>query len=107
MDLRVFFQKIKQVEREIAPEHVVMTSLETPDGGVAGKTTEVTRAVAARLIVEGKAQLASVEETELHFKSQAALRQEAEELALSQKITINLVPQGADAQRLTKKPPKD
>ena len=62
MDLRVFYQKIRKVELEIADSHVVVVSLETPDGGKPGVKTEVTRENAARMIVEGSARLASKSE---------------------------------------------
>lgn len=41
----------------------VVISRATPDGGRAGVKTELPRAVAARLIAEGKADLADPEET--------------------------------------------
>ena len=63
MDLRVFYQKIRQLEQEIEEPHVVVVSLETPDGGKPGVKTEVTRENAARMVVEGRARLASSSET--------------------------------------------
>lgn len=62
MDLRVFFQKVRQQEKEIPGSHAVVVSTETPDGGRPGQTAEVARRVAARMIVEGKARLATPEE---------------------------------------------
>jgi hypothetical protein len=59
MDLKVYYRKIRIVEAEIADADVVMISLETPDGGRAGVATEVRRRLAAKLVVEGKARLAS------------------------------------------------
>ena len=59
MDLRAYYQKIRQIEAEIREDSVVMVSLETPDGGRAGIRTEVPRAVAARMIADQKADLAS------------------------------------------------
>lgn len=64
MDLRAYYQKIRQVEAEMADAAVVIVSRETVDGGRGGMKTEVTRAVAARLIVEEKADLATPEEAE-------------------------------------------
>ncbi len=62
MDLRVFFQKVRQLEKEIAGSHAVVVSNETPDGGRPGQISEVAKGVAARMIVEGKARLATPEE---------------------------------------------
>ena len=58
MDLRIFYQKMRKLEQEIVGAHVIVVSLETPDGGKPGVKTEVTRANAALLIVEGRARLA-------------------------------------------------
>ncbi len=33
MDLRMFYQKLRKIEQEIADPHVVVVSHETPDGG--------------------------------------------------------------------------
>ena len=62
MDLRAYYQKIRRIEAELKEESVVMVSLETPEGGKAGTRTEVPRPLAARLVVDGKAELASPEE---------------------------------------------
>jgi hypothetical protein len=67
MEVRVFYQKLRSVERSINEPHVVVVSLETPDGGKAGVRTEVARADAAKLIVEGRARLASAEESKEHY----------------------------------------
>src|SRR4051794_21196324 len=58
MDIRMYFQKIRETERNIQDPYVVVVSLETPEGGKPGRTTEVSRASAAQLIVEGKVRLA-------------------------------------------------
>lgn len=62
MDLRIYFQKMRAIESGIPEPFVVVSSLDTPDGGRAGRLTEVARVVAAQLVVEAKARLASDEE---------------------------------------------
>lgn len=69
MDLRIFYQKVRKVEQEITEPHVVMVSLETPDGGKPGIKTEVSRESASRLIVEGRARLASKGEAAEFFRA--------------------------------------
>jgi len=64
MDVRLYFQKVRFAEAELKEPFVIVASLDTPDGGKAGALTEVTRFAAARLIVDGKARAASVEEAE-------------------------------------------
>jgi len=66
VDLRAFYQKIRQLETEIPGSHAVVVSNETPDGGRAGRISEVPKALAARMIVEGKARLATAEESTRH-----------------------------------------
>ena len=62
MDLRVYYQKIRKIEAELKDPEVVIVSRETPDGGKRGMKSEVPRSVAARLISDEKADLASPEE---------------------------------------------
>jgi hypothetical protein len=65
MDLRAYYQKIRKLEAEILDPFVVVSSRETPDGGKAGVKTDVPRSLAARLIVEDRAEMASPEEAAL------------------------------------------
>ena len=91
MDLRMFYQKLKKAEQEITDPHVVVVSEETPDGGKAGQKTEVPRSIAARLLVEGRARLASIEEAAGFRTAADQARQEAEQRSLAQKIQVNVV----------------
>jgi hypothetical protein len=63
MDLRVYYRKLRKIEAEIPEPYVVVVSRETPDGGKPGVKTDVPRSLAAKLIVEDQATLASPEET--------------------------------------------
>src|SRR5271165_1432091 len=94
MDLRVYYQKLRNVEQEIVDEHVVMVSQETPDGGKAGQKTEVNRAVAAMMIVEGRARLANKEEAAQFQKSVAEARRGAEQAAMAGKLQVNVISEG-------------
>ena len=62
MDLLAYYEKIRKIEALIETVFAVVTSRTTPDGGQAGVKTELPRALAARLIAEGKADLANPEE---------------------------------------------
>jgi len=91
MDLRVFFQKLRKIEQEIVDQHVVVISHETPDGGRAGRLAEVSRSNAARLILEGHAQLATAEEAaEFRAAARKAL-EEAQQRLLADKVHINVI----------------
>lgn len=70
MDLRIFFHKIRKLEQEIGDHHVVVVSLETQDGGRPGIRTEVSRENASRMIVEGRARLATKGEAAEYLKTQ-------------------------------------
>ncbi len=63
MDVRIYFQKLRKIEAAIPEPYVVVVSRETPDGGKPGVKTDVPRSLAAKLIVEDQATLASPEET--------------------------------------------
>ena len=68
MDLRMFFHKVRKLEQEINDRHVVVVSLETPDGGKPGIRTEVSRENASRMIVDGRARLANKGEAADYLK---------------------------------------
>jgi hypothetical protein len=91
MDLRVFFQKLRKIEQEIADPHVVVVSHETPDGGRAGQLAEVSRSTAARLILEGHARLATAEES-AQFRAEARKAlEEAQQRLMADKVQVNVI----------------
>lgn len=53
-------------------------SLETPDGGKPGVMSEAPKAIAARMVVEGRARVATPEESEAFYAREAELRVKAE-----------------------------
>lgn len=61
MNLKEFFRTLREVEAGIEAAHAIVVSLRTHDGGRPEVYTEVTREMAARLIVENKAKLADEE----------------------------------------------
>lgn len=69
MDVRIYYQKLRKIEAAIPEPYVVVVSRETPDGGKPGVKTDVSRSLAAKLIVEDQAVLASPEET-AQFRSE-------------------------------------
>ena len=91
MDLRIYYQKLRQAEARISGPYVVMVSSETPDGGRAGRMTEVSRAVAAKMLVEGRALLANEEETAQFRAETSEAQRAAEESAASAKLQIRVV----------------
>ena len=91
MDLRMFYQKLRKIEHEITEPHVIVVSNETPDGGRPGQKSEVSRSIAARLILEGQARLATAEEaTEYRGSVEAALR-DAEQRTIAERVQVNVI----------------
>ncbi len=91
MDLRAFYQKVRNVEQSIPTPHAVVVSLETSDGGKPGVKTEVAREAAARLIVDARARLASGEESDDFYRGlQNAMKDREREQAKS-KMNFNLI----------------
>mgnify|MGYP006951350875 CR=1 FL=1 len=70
MNLLAYYEKIRAVEAAIDGAFAVVISRATPDGGRPGVKSELPRGVAARLIAEGKADLAGPEEA-AQFRVQA------------------------------------
>jgi hypothetical protein len=93
MDLKNFYQKIRKVEATISEPYVVIVSTQTPDGGKEGTRTEVTKSAAARLVVEGRARLASAEEIAQFRADAAAVKAAAEKAALSARVQVAVVSQ--------------
>jgi hypothetical protein len=91
MDLKVYYQKVRQIEASLSVAHVVVVSQETPDGGRAGLRTEVPRLVAAKLIVEGRARLATMEEAAEHREQVAEAKRAVEQAALASRMQITVV----------------
>ena len=91
VDLRLFYQKVRQLEKEIAGSHAVVVSNDTPDGGRPGQTSEVARGVAARMIVEGKARLATPEECARHQAEVARGIETAKRRELMGKAQVRLL----------------
>jgi len=91
MDLKVYYQKIQQVEAGLPGAHVVVMSRETPDGGRAGVANEVTRAVAAKLIVEGSARLATPEEAKAFREGIAAAKRAMEQQAAANRVQVRVI----------------
>ena len=80
MDLRTWYKKVRDAEAGLTGEHFVMVSLATSEGGKEGVRTEVPRSIAARLIAETRARVASEEEAlEFHETNRLALEQRQQE----------------------------
>jgi hypothetical protein len=94
MDMRAYYRKIRDKEEEIREEWVVVRSLETPDGGIADRLTEVSRRNAAKMVVEGRAQLADSEEAERFHQWQRDCKAKADQEEAARRMQFTFVPAG-------------
>ncbi len=62
MDIRGYFNKVREAEKLIDGTMAVIVSLDTPEGGKAGRSMEVGRSVAAHMMVDARARLATDQE---------------------------------------------
>ena len=91
MDLRQDYQKIREKEGTFKDPYPVLVSRETGDGGKVGVLTEVTRQIAARMVVDGTAQEASEEQAREFRKQQAEVLRLAQEAAEAAKVQVTVV----------------
>lgn len=91
MELRQYYQKIRAMEANIFDPFVVVISLETPDGGVEGTPTEVSRLDAAKLVVDGRVRLATAEETTKYFQEMEERRKQVQALADISRIQLSVL----------------
>ena len=99
MDLKRYYEKIREVEAKIADEFPVVVSREMADGGKEGTHTEVGRRLAARMIVEGLARLASAAERDAFRAVQAEACLVAEQVAAASKVQLAVL-SSAELQKL-------
>ena len=78
MNLRDFYANVRNTIATLDDPFVVLVSKVTQDGGKAGVMTLAKREIAARLIVQDRARLATEEETTTYFSDEKAKRDQAD-----------------------------
>ena len=96
MDVRSYYRKVKDTEERLKSDDVVLMSLETPEGGKEGVRTEAPRNVAARLIAEGRARVATEAEATEFREGLRAARQKYEREEAARRVQIVVMPQAED-----------
>jgi len=91
MDLKIFYQKVRDAETQIADDPTVVVSFETSDGGKADVLSEVPRPVAARMIVEAKARRASEQESAEYRQQMEGARRRVEEEASVRRVQVTVI----------------
>jgi hypothetical protein len=102
MDLRSYYKKVRDTEATLKGDEVVVVSLETAEGGKAGVRTEAPRSVAATLIAEGRARLATNEETADFREAMQAAREKYESEEAARRVQVVVMPASE-----ARKPAKD
>jgi cobalamin biosynthesis protein CobD/CbiB len=100
MDLNSYYTKMREHETAIEDEYPIVVSHATGDGGIAGRMTEVTKRIAARLIVEGMARLANVIEAKSFKDAKQQAKQMAEDMAANARLQLAAMA-AAEVQKLT------
>lgn len=92
MDLRTYYGKVRDAEATLTGEHFVMVSLATSEGGKEGVRTEVPRSIAATLIAETRARLASEEETNEFHEANRVAREKHEQEESAKRVQVMVIP---------------
>ncbi len=90
MDLKGYYRKIRELE-ETLDDFVVVKSVPTESGGKAGVLSEATRSTAARMAVDGVAEIASAEEAAGYRKAKEDARKAEAERRRSSQIQFNVI----------------
>ena len=91
MDLQAYYQSIRETEEKIADEFPLVLSMVTADGGKGGTKTEVPRRLAAKLLVEGLARLASKDEVKAYRETLAEAKRLAERAAAAARLQLTVL----------------
>ena len=91
MDLMHYYQKIRDKQSEIKEAFPIVVSNETADGGKAGVLTEVTPGIAAKMLVDGVARLATAPEAKAFRAAQVEAKRVADQAAAAAKVQFTVV----------------
>ncbi len=91
MDLQLYYRKVRETASTIKDEFPVMVSRETPDGGKAGILTEVPAKLAAKMVVDGFANIASPKEATAFRERQIEAKRLADQAAAAAKVQFTLL----------------
>lgn len=100
MDVKTYYQRIRTTEATITTPFAVVNSLPTDDGGKKGVLVEVPRRLAAKMIVEGSAELAQADQAAAFLQAQEAACKAAHDAATAAKLEVTMVP-SEELKRLT------
>lgn len=91
MDVKQYFRRLREIENSFVDNYPVVISLETSDGGKAGLIAEMSRAVAAKMIVEGRAIVANADQKAAYYEYQEANKRAAEKAELAKRVQVAII----------------
>ena len=92
MDLRSYYKKVQEAEATIKTDEVVLVSLATCEGGKEGVLTEAPRNVAAKLIAEMRARIATASEAREFRDGLRAGQEQYQQEEAARRIQVVMVP---------------
>jgi len=92
MDVKTYYQRIRDMEATITTPYTVVASLPTDDGGKKGVLVEVPRRLAAKMVVEGSAELVPAAQVTAFQQAQEAACKAAQDAATAAKLEVTMVP---------------
>jgi hypothetical protein len=91
VDVKQYYRKLREIEATLPEQYVFIESLETPDGGKAGRVSEVPRDTAAKMLLEARAVLASEKKRQAYFEEQAAAKKAAHKAELARRVQVAII----------------
>ena len=91
MDVTGYYKRLREMENGISEPFPVVASLATADGGKEGTLTETPRWLAAKMVTQGLARLATPGEIKSHHEAHAEGRRKADQEATAAKLQIAVV----------------
>lgn len=91
MDLKQYFRRLREIENSFVDSYPVLVSLDTPDGGKSGLISEMSRHVAAKMIVEGRAIPASEEQKTFYYQQQEAIKRASEKAEMAKRVQVAII----------------
>jgi len=92
MNLRTYYQKIRDIEQALVEPFIVLESIETADGGKGGLLTDVPKPLAAKMIADGRARLAAEQAVREFHEKKAEPKRTADHETMTNKMQMMLVP---------------
>jgi len=92
MDLRSYYKKVREADSTLNGNDIVLVSLATSEGGKEGVLTEAPRSVAAKLIAEQRARVATEAEADGFREGMRTARDQYEQEEAVRRVQIVMVP---------------